>query len=121
MVKLASRAKLRKRKLRVRKKVSGTAERPRLAVHKSGKHVYAQLVDDAGGRTLCYVSTLDPEIRKLREEKTTKELSRIVGTRIAELAASSGVESVVFDRGGHQYHGRIKEVAEGAREGGLKF
>lgn len=104
----------RRRHLRVRKKVSGTAERPRLVVYRSLKHIYAQLVDDATQRTLLTVTD-----GGLDGKKT--ERAREVGKRVAERAKEAGVKQVVFDRAGYRYHGRVQAVADGAREGGLEF
>jgi large subunit ribosomal protein L18 len=104
-----------KRHLRVRNKVAGTAERPRLVVFRSLKHIYAQLVDDDARRTLATVSDLGIEEGKKGERATQ------VGKLIAERAKSAGISRVVFDRAGYRYHGRIKAVADGAREGGLEF
>ena len=104
-----------KRHLRVRNKIAGTAERPRLVVFRSLKHIYAQLVDDAANRTLLTVSDL-----KLEQGKKGERASE-VGKLIAERAKSAGITRVVFDRAGYRYHGRIKAVADGAREGGLEF
>ena len=106
---------------RIRKIVHGTAERPRLCVFRSGKHIYAQIVDDVSGRSLGSVSTLSKVIRdEIRGMKKT-DASRAVGKKIAEVAKEKGVSQVRFDRGGFLYHGRIKAVADGAREGGLEF
>ena len=104
-----------RRHLRVRKKVSGTAERPRLVVYRSLKHIYAQLVDDERSRTLMTVS----DAKATEGTKTTK--SSEVGRMLAERAKEAGITKVVFDRAGYQYHGRVKAVADGAREGGLEF
>jgi large subunit ribosomal protein L18 len=104
-----------RRHLRVRKKVTGSAERPRLVVFRSLKHITAQLVDDVGRRTLMTVSSTDLESGK----KTEKSLA--VGKRIAERAKDAGITKVVFDRAGYKYHGRVKAVADGAREAGLEF
>jgi large subunit ribosomal protein L18 len=104
----------RRRHLRVRKKISGTADRPRLVVHRSLKHIYAQLVDDDSQRTLLTVTDSG-----LNGKKT--ERAREVGKRVAERAKEAGVSKVVFDRAGYRYHGRVQAVAEGAREGGLEF
>ena len=104
-----------KRHLRVRKKIAGTAERPRLVVFRSDKHIYAQLVDDDAGRTLATVSSL-----KIGEGKKSDKAA-VVGKTIAEVAKDKGITRVVFDRGGYKYHGRVKAVADGAREGGLEF
>ncbi|MGQ0715014.1 MAG: 50S ribosomal protein L18 [Gemmatimonadaceae bacterium] len=103
------------RHLRVRKKVNGTAERPRLVVYRSVKHIYAQLVDDAGQRTLFTVSD-----QGVADGKKT-EKSAEVGKRLAAKAKDAGITKVVFDRAGYRYHGRVKAVADGAREGGLEF
>jgi large subunit ribosomal protein L18 len=103
------------RHLRVRKKVSGTADRPRLVVFRSDKHIYAQLVDDDAGRTIATVSTL-----KVGSGKKTEKASE-VGKQVAAVAKDKGITRVVFDRGGYKYHGRVKAVADGAREGGLEF
>ena len=104
-----------RRHLRVRKRVSGTPARPRLVVFRSLKHIYAQLVDDAGGRTIATVG--DGDILTMKKTQKATE----VGKRIAERAKAAGITQVVFDRAGYQYHGRVKAVAEGAREGGLEF
>ena len=103
-----------RRHLRVRKKVVGTPERPRLVVYRSLKHIYAQLVDDQAGRTLMTVT--DGDLSGKKSEKSSE-----VGRRIAQRAKEAGVTKVVFDRAGYQYHGRVKAVADGAREGGLEF
>ena len=105
-----------RRHLRVRKKVTGTAERPRLVVYRSLKHITAQLVDDVAGRTLMTVTSSDGEATG---KKTDKSLE--VGKRIAARAKEAGITRVVFDRAGYKYHGRVKAVADGAREGGLEF
>ena len=104
-----------KRHLRVRNKISGTQERPRLVVFRSLKHIYAQLVDDAANRTIATVSDLNIEQGKKSERAAE------VGKQIAERAKSAGITRVVFDRAGYRYHGRIKAVADGARKGGLEF
>jgi large subunit ribosomal protein L18 len=103
------------RHLRVRKKVSGTADRPRLVVFRSDKHIYAQLVDDDAGRTIATVSSL-----KVGGGKKTEKAAE-VGKQVAVVAKDKGISRVVFDRGGFKYHGRVKAVADGAREGGLEF
>ena len=118
---LNKRAKRRKRIYRVRKKVSGTPDKPRLVVYRSLRHIYAQLVDDTQGRTLTTVSTLSPEIRDEIKGKRKIEQSAIVGKLIAEKAKSLNIENVVFDRRGFKYHGRVKALADAARENGLKF
>lgn len=107
-----------KLKMRIRKKVSGTSERPRLTVFRSNKEIYAQLIDDVKGVTLASASTVE----KTFERKGTKiEQAIVIGKNIAERAKSIGIESVVFDRNGYLYHGRIKSLADSARENGLKF
>lgn len=108
-----------KRHMRVRNKISGTAERPRLAVFRSEKNMYAQIIDDVAGRTLVSASTLDKDFAA--KVGSNKEAAKAVGELIAKKAVENGIEEVVFDRGGFVYHGRIKELAEGAREAGLRF
>lgn len=107
-----------KRHKRVRGKISGTAECPRLNVFRSSKHIYAQIIDDIKGVTLCSASSMSKDFEG---NGGNKEGARKVGEMIAKAAADKGIENVVFDRGGYLYHGRIQELAEGAREGGLKF
>lgn len=107
-----------KRHARVRAKVTGTALRPRLNVFRSNSNIYAQLIDDVAGVTLVSASSVEKDFG---ESKGNKEEARKVGKLIAERATGKGIEEVVFDRGGYIYHGRVKELAEGAREGGLKF
>ncbi len=110
-------AKRLKRRRRVRAKVHGTAERPRISVFRSNRGIFAQLVDDDAGRTLAAVNWTEEDLRSLgRMEQATR-----AGALLAERARAAGVETAVFDRGGYQYHGRVKALAEGAREGGLKF
>ena len=100
----------------------GTSDKPRLLVNKSLKHIYAQLIDDVSGKTIAGVSDLNSAVKeKLSNEDKKSEVAFKVGGAIAELAKQKGVETVVFDRGGYQYHGRIKSLAEGARKGGIKF
>lgn len=111
----------RKRHLRVRKKVMGTPERPRLSVYRSLKHMYAQIIDDTRGHTLVSASTLDPELRGKLSYTGNVESAREVGRVLAARAKEAGIEKVVFDRGGNLYHGRVAALAEGAREGGLDF
>jgi large subunit ribosomal protein L18 len=108
-----------RRHLRVRKKVSGTATRPRLVVSRSTRHVFVQVVDDTIGKTVASASTMEADLRSFEGDKTAK--ARKVGELVAERAKSAGVEAVVFDRGGNKYHGRIAAIAEGAREGGLSL
>ena len=107
-----------KRHARVRSKISGTAERPRLAVYRSNKNISAQIIDDTKGVTLVSASTLEAGFEGIG---SNKEAAKKVGAKIAEKALAKGIETVVFDRGGYIYHGRVSELAEGAREGGLKF
>ncbi|HET7559910.1 MAG TPA: 50S ribosomal protein L18 [Limnochordia bacterium] len=117
-----SRAQARTRRhLRLRKRVEGTAERPRLAVFRSSKHIYAQLIDDDRGHTLAAASTLDQAVRGELESTADTGAAKRVGQLIAERAKSQGVTKVVFDRGGNLYHGRVAALAEGARENGLEF
>lgn len=115
------RAKRIRRHLRVRKRVNGTAERPRLSVFRSSSHIYAQVVDDSSGRTLVAASDIDPGLRSARDGKQKTEIAKLVGAAIGERARAAGVKRVVFDRGGFQYHGRVKALAESAREAGLEF
>ncbi|UJH69437.1 50S ribosomal protein L18 [Ornithinimicrobium sp. INDO-MA30-4] len=103
--------------MRLRKKISGTGERPRLVVNRSSRHVFVQLVDDTQGVTLASASTMEADLRAMDGDKTAK--SKRVGELIADRAKAAGVEAVVFDRGGNRYAGRIAAIAEGAREGGL--
>jgi len=106
---------------RIRKKISGSPERPRLAVFRSESHIYAQVIDDEIGKTLCAASTLDKELREKAKRGANVASAKAVGLLIAARAKEKGVEKVVFDRGGFQYHGRIKALADAAREGGLRF
>ena len=108
-----------RRHLRVRKKVSGTAERPRLAVKRSARHIFAQLVDDGAGHTLASASTLEPDIRAAKGDK--KARAHQVGQVLASRAREAGITAAVFDRGGYAYHGRVAALADGAREGGLSL
>lgn len=112
---------LRRQKLkwRIRKKVNGVADRPRLSVFRSNKEIYAQLVDDTKGVTLASVSTRNKDFASLTGTKSEK--AKAIGKAIAEKAKALGIETIVFDRGGYLYHGRVKALADGAREGGLKF
>jgi large subunit ribosomal protein L18 len=113
---IASRA---RRQIRGRKKVSGTSERPRLVVTRSSKHITVQVVDDLVGKTLASASTMEADVRSIEGDKTAK--ARKVGELVAERAKGQGVASVVFDRAGNKYHGRVAALADGAREGGLTF
>jgi large subunit ribosomal protein L18 len=106
---------------RVRLKVSGTAERPRLCVFRSSTHLYAQVIDDAAGRTLVAASSVDKEMRKQIKGGGNVAAAKIVGQVVASRAKEKGIAQVVFDRGGYRYHGRVKALAEAAREAGLKF
>jgi large subunit ribosomal protein L18 len=109
------------RKLRTRAKIYGTPEKPRLSARRTSKHIYAQLVDDANGRTLVFASTLDESLRSSLKTGADTAAAKAVGKLVAEKARKAGIEAVVFDRGAWSYHGRIKALAEGAREAGLKF
>ena len=108
-----------RRQVRGRKKISGTAERPRLVVTRSSRHITAQLVDDLAGRTLVSASSMEGDLRTVEGDKSAK--ARRVGELVAERARAAGIESVVFDRAGNKYHGRVAALADGAREGGLAF
>ena len=108
-----------RRRRRVRAKISGTVQRPRLNVFRSLEHIYAQLIDDVAGHTLVAASSLDQDIKALTQKKTLEASE--VGKLLAQRAAAKQINEVVFDRAGYRYHGRIKAVADGAREGGLKF
>ena len=107
-----------RRHMRVRRKISGTAERPRLCVYRSNTNLYAQIIDDVAGKTLVSASTIDKEVKT---KHANKEAAKEVGALIAKKAKANKIEEVVFDRGGYIYHGVVKELAEAAREGGLKF
>lgn len=109
----------RKRHQRVRVRISGTAERPRLNVFRSLSHIYAQVIDDTVGHTLASACSLESEVRGTEGKKTDR--ARLVGRLVARRALERGIRQVVFDRGGYRYHGRVKALAEGAREGGLEF
>lgn len=110
-----------RRRIRVRKKIAGTAGCPRLNVFRSARHIYAQLVDDESGVTLCAASTLLPELKERQGDGGKIGTARAVGEMLAEKAKSLGIERVVFDRAGYLYHGRVKALAEGARAKGLEF
>ena len=118
ITKIDRKAERERRHLRVRRKISGTAECPRLAVSKSNKNIIAQIIDDVNGTTLVYVSTLDKEIET---KKANKEAAKEVGTLVAKRALDKKRDTVVFDRNGYLYHGKVKELAEAARAAGLKF
>jgi large subunit ribosomal protein L18 len=107
---------------RIRKRLQGSGETPRLVVFRSQRHIYAQVVDDTVGRTMCAAGSRDPELRQsLMKQGSNVEAAKSVGTLIARRAMESGITSVVFDRGGFKYHGRVKALADAAREGGLRF
>ena len=109
------------RHIRVRKKISGTPDMPRLSVYRSNKHIQAQIIDDVNGATLVSASTLDPQLKGQLDEVDKKGAAKLVGKLIGERAVQAGIKTVVFDRGGYVYTGRVAAVAEGAREAGLEF
>jgi large subunit ribosomal protein L18 len=111
----------RRRHKRIRRRVIGTGERPRLNVFRSLQHIYAQVIDDWEGHTLVSASTIDSEVKRQLSGLSKTEQARVVGEAVAERALDKGIERVVFDRGGYRYHGRVKALAEAAREKGLKF
>ncbi|HID85941.1 MAG TPA: 50S ribosomal protein L18 [Anaerolineae bacterium] len=119
--KASRREALERRHRRVRKRVYGTPERPRLNVFRSLKHIYAQIIDDTRGHTLAAASTLDPQLRDRLDGLRKTEQARLVGELIAQRALQRGIKRVVFDRGGYLYHGRVKALAEAARKEGLEF
>ena len=123
MIKREDRKRLRlMRHKRLRKRISGTPERPRLSVYRSEKHIYAQIIDDTKGETLVAASTVEKELRdKLNQKTWNVQAAKEVGKIIAERATAKGITEIVFDRGGYKYHGRIKALADSARESGLKF
>ena len=106
---------------RLRKKLSGSPDRPRLSVYRSLNHIYAQVIDDSQGKTLASASSLEPELRAAGAKNNKTAQAKAVGQLVANRAAKAGVNTVVFDRGGFQYHGRVQALADAAREGGLKF
>lgn len=120
MAKLDRHAQRKRRHRRIRRRILGTPERPRLAVHKSNRHLYAQVIDDLRGHTLAYASTLDPDLNGAPRRKSV-ESAQTLGELLAERAREAGVEQVVFDRAGYPYHGMIQALADSAREGGLEF
>jgi len=120
MAKISRNAQRKKRHLRIRRKIVGTPERPRLCVYKSLRHIYAQVIDDSRGHTLVAASTLEPEVRE-KVKSADVEAARLVGKLIAQRALEKGIREVVFDRAGYPYHGKVKALAEAAREGGLVF
>ena len=107
-------------KLRIRKQIKGTAERPRISVYRSNKQIYVQAIDDVNGVTLASASSREKEIGSVKGRKKN-EVASLVGKRFAEVCREKGIDTVVYDRNGYQYHGRVKSLADGAREGGLKF
>ena len=111
----------RERHKRVRKKIGGTASCPRLCVFRSLNHIYAQVIDDSAGRTLVSVSTLEPALKGEGNQASKTKEAELAGALIARRAVDKGIKQVVFDRGGYQYHGRVKALAEAARQGGLEF
>jgi len=117
----AKKVQLERRKRRVRAKIFGTAERPRLNVRRTNAHIYAQIVNDVDGRTICSASTLDAEFKATGKVGSNKDAAEFVGKLVGERALAKGVSEVTFDRGGHLYHGRVKALADGARAAGLKF
>jgi len=124
MINKPSRAEARKKRhYRMRRYLSGTATRPRLSVFKSNKYIYAQLIDDVAGHTLASASTLDADLVKAsgQNSKSNMEAAKAVGTKVAQLAKDKGIESIVFDRSGYIYHGKIQALADAAREAGLQF
>ena len=110
-----------RRKLSIRKRITGTEERPRLTVFRSSKHIYAQVIDDSKSVSLVAASTLTKELSKVDEEKTKREMAELVGATIAKACLARGITKVVFDRNGYIYHGRIRALADGARNAGLDF
>jgi len=110
-----------RRQRRIRMRISGTTDRPRLNIFRSLEHIYAQVIDDEAGKTLVSASTLDKKLASELEGKNKKQKAELVGKAVAERAIAAGVTTVIFDRGGFKYHGRVKALADGAREGGLKF
>ena len=110
-----------RRKLRIRKKVEGTPERPRLSVFRSSKHIYAQVIDDVSGKTLAHASTLSKDLKGALDEGNKVEAAKKVGVLIAQICKSKQIDKVVFDRNGYLYHGRVSALAQAAREAGLDF
>ena len=110
-----------RRKLRIRRKLSGTTERPRLTVFRSAKHIYAQVIDDTTGKTLAFASTLSKDLRGTLGEDNKSDAAKKVGALIAKICKSKKIEKVVFDRNGYLYHGRVSALAQAAREAGLEF
>jgi large subunit ribosomal protein L18 len=115
------RAARRRRHIRVRQRLSGTPDKPRLAVFRSLNHIYAQIIDDTAGHTLAFATDLEADVRSKREGKKKREVAELVGEVLAKKAKEKGIAAVVFDRGGFRYHGRVKAFADAARKGGLTF
>ncbi len=109
------------RHLRLRKKLSGSPDRPRLSVFRSLNHIYAQIIDDAHGSTVVSASSAEPEVRSIKDGQNKSQVAASVGAMLAQRAKEKGIQKVVFDKGGFKYHGRVKSLAEAAREGGLEF
>jgi large subunit ribosomal protein L18 len=121
MSSLSRKQQTQKRHRRLRRTLSGTADRPRLAVFRSNNHIYVQVIDDAAQSTLCAASTLDKDLRTSLKAGSTCDASQAVGELVAKRALAKGIQQVVFDRGGNLYHGRVKALADAAREAGLQF
>jgi len=122
MIKKNSQERLLKKRARIRKKISGTAERPRFTVYRSQKHIYAQIIDDVTGKTLVTASTLSKDLKnEIANVKSPIDVCKMIGVATAKKALEKNIREVVFDRNGYLYHGRIKAIADGAREAGLKF
>lgn len=122
MINKNSQERLLKKRARIRKKISGTSSRPRLTVYRSQKHIYAQIIDDVAGKTLVTSSTLSKDLKEeLAKVKTPIEVCKVIGKATAKKALEKNIREVVFDRNGYLYHGRVKAIADGAREAGLKF
>jgi large subunit ribosomal protein L18 len=121
VAKLSKQEARKRRHMRVRNKVYGTPEKPRLSVYRSLNHMYAQIIDDTAGKTLAAASSIEPELRNKLSSTKNKEAAKEVGLLIAKRAKEKGITQVVYDRGGNLYHGRVAALAEGAREGGLEF
>lgn len=122
MINKQTRNKIRKRRhLRIRRNITGTNERPRLNVFRSSKHIYAQLIDDVNGKTIVSASTVDKDLKDQVNNGGSVEAAKLVGELIAKRALEKGYENIIFDRGGYIYHGRVKALAESAREAGLQF
>ncbi len=122
MIKKNTRARLMKKKARIRKVISGPSGRPRFTVYRSQKHIYAQIIDDVSGKTLVAASTLSKELKNdLSAVKSPMEICKLIGKAAAKRALEKNIREVVFDRNGYLYHGRVKAIADGAREAGLKF